>query len=87
MAGNMQDGIYYDRPLGNSFCLMFLKISRSVHSSDLAKELSELWKLYDELKRGKVKDLDIQTYIILIMEIFQFFLAMDQRYLMGLYRN
>ena len=60
MAGNIQDGIYYDRPPGNSFCLMFMKISRSARTSDLIKELSELWNLYDELKRGKVKDLPIQ---------------------------
>ena len=59
MAGMLQDGIYYNRAPGNSFCLMFLKISRPVHSSDLAKDLSELWKLFDELKRGKVKDLPI----------------------------
>jgi Dyp-type peroxidase family len=58
MIGAIQDGIYYDKPIGNSFCLMFLKISKSVHSSDLATDLSELWKLYDDLKNGKIKDLD-----------------------------
>lgn len=56
MTGTIPDGIYYDKPLGNSFCLIFLKISRPISSSDLAKELSELWKLYNELKRGKIKD-------------------------------
>jgi Dyp-type peroxidase family len=61
MMGNIQDGIYYDKPLGNSFCLLFLKISKSVHSSDLAKDLSELWKVYDGLKIGKLNDLDINT--------------------------
>lgn len=59
MVGSIQDRIYYNRTLDNSsFCLTFLKISRPVNSSDLAKELSELWKIYDELKKGKVKDLD-----------------------------
>lgn len=58
MVGSIQDGIYYNRTLGNSFCLTFIKISRPVNSSDLATELSELWKLYDGLKKGKVKDLD-----------------------------
>ena len=57
MEGTLQEGIYYDRPPGNSFCLMFLKISRPVRSSELAKELSELWTLYEELKKGKTKDL------------------------------
>ncbi|HLN35442.1 MAG TPA: hypothetical protein VK250_09220 [Nitrososphaeraceae archaeon] len=61
MAGTMQDGIYYDKPLGNSFCMLFLKISKYVNSSDLAGDLSELWNLYEELKRGKVKNVDTHT--------------------------
>lgn len=61
MTGNLQEGIYYDRPPGNSFCLMFLKISKFVRSSDLAKDLSDLWKLYEELKNGKIKDLPTHT--------------------------
>ena len=59
--GNIQDGIYYNKPVGNSFCLLFLKISKSVHTSDFAKDLSELWKVYEGLKVGKLNDLDIQT--------------------------
>ncbi|HET7643994.1 MAG TPA: hypothetical protein VFK40_10840, partial [Nitrososphaeraceae archaeon] len=59
MSGAIQDGIYYDRPPGNSFCLMFMKISRSARMPDLIKDLYELWKVYDELKKGKVKDLPI----------------------------
>jgi deferrochelatase/peroxidase EfeB len=61
MEGTLQEGIYYNRPPGNSFCLIFLRISKSVRSSELAKDLSELWALYGELKRGKTKDLPINS--------------------------
>ena len=61
MVGTIQEGIHYNTPTGNSFCLIFLKISKPIHASDLSIELSELWKIYMDLKIGKINDLDIHT--------------------------
>lgn len=59
MIGTIQDGIYYDKPLGFSFSLIFLKISRSVNSFQLGTDLAELWKMYEKLKKGMVMNLDV----------------------------
>lgn len=61
MANFIQDGIYFDgkKEIGKSLCLLFLKISHRTNSLELAKELSDLWKMYVLLKIGKTKKMDI----------------------------
>ena len=55
----MQEGIYYQRgtkPPFN-FGIMFLRVSEGVNATTVANTLEQLWKMYQELKQGIVRDL------------------------------
>ncbi len=55
----LQEGIYYDKGIkpGNHLCMTFLSVRDQIDAPILGKYLSELWTMYDELKKGKIRDL------------------------------
>ncbi|MDR4492239.1 MAG: Dyp-type peroxidase [Candidatus Nitrosocosmicus sp.] len=61
MNGSIQNGIYYrkDQNIGNSFCIIFIKINKYSKISDIGMRLSHLWSNIQNLRDGIVKNLDI----------------------------
>ncbi|CAN5634634.1 hypothetical protein BH23THE1_BH23THE1_13020 [soil metagenome] len=61
MYDNIQKGIYYrkDHKIGNSFSILFLKISPNTSASNISNLLSGLWTRIQNLEKGIIKDLDI----------------------------
>ena len=61
MTGSLQKGIYYerDRQIGNSFCIIFLKIGKETKVSELSSTLTNLWSRLHQLEKGQLKDLDV----------------------------
>lgn len=72
MKHRFQKGIFYQKkPFhlapGNrlshndSFAVIFLRISESAEADQVFKELTDLWKIYSELQRGRMRSLPGQT--------------------------
>ncbi|HUR84562.1 MAG TPA: hypothetical protein VMY78_04395 [Solirubrobacteraceae bacterium] len=56
----LQEGIYHapGRRPGRFFALLFLRASEGVDAARAAAALGELWAMYQELKAGRLRDLD-----------------------------
>jgi Dyp-type peroxidase family len=59
MENNLQDGIFYNKNqrAGNSFAVIFLRVSKASTADQLGTLLKELWYMYEELKKGIQSDL------------------------------
>jgi Dyp-type peroxidase family len=60
---NLQEGIYYApgmRP-GKFYSILFLSVSKGINAVKAGETLGQLWKLYDNLKKGIVRDLPGET--------------------------
>ena len=58
MSGTLQNGIYYDKEIGKSLCIVYLKAGTNSDSSELAYMISELKAMYDNLEKGIPLDLE-----------------------------
>jgi deferrochelatase/peroxidase EfeB len=67
LAKKVQDGIFYDKMrefkrYGNySYAILFLKILGGFKAEHVAIELKNIWNIYEQLKKGKVANLDKYT--------------------------
>lgn len=64
LAKKVQEGIFYDKMRefknhgNNSYAIVFLKIRDGSEGNQVALELSNIWQVYQKLKKGKVANLD-----------------------------
>jgi deferrochelatase/peroxidase EfeB len=63
MKMDLQNGIYYGHvnEMLTSFCILFLRASEAAKASEVGETLTKLWKMYNNLKKGIVKDLPVDT--------------------------
>jgi deferrochelatase/peroxidase EfeB len=61
MEGRLQDGIYYLREphIGNSLGVLFLRATENTNAFDIGNTLEGLWVRLKELKKGIIKELDV----------------------------
>jgi Dyp-type peroxidase family len=61
MSQKLQEGIYYLRKpgVGNSFMLLFLRAHDLAEASDVGKTMESLWMIYRDLKKGIIKNLNL----------------------------
>ncbi|HEV7876625.1 hypothetical protein [Bradyrhizobium sp.] len=55
----LQEGIYWDSGAtpGPCFAIMFLRVTQGATVAEIAPALDRLWKVHDDLRRGRIADL------------------------------
>lgn len=61
MTSDLQDGIYYHNKAkpGSSMCTLFLSVQEGSSADEVAKALSNIWTMYNDLKNGIIPDLHV----------------------------
>jgi deferrochelatase/peroxidase EfeB len=61
MSSNLQEGIYYRKNQfpNHSYCIIFLRKKNNANLSEVDKTLRELWKMFQNLKIGKMDGISI----------------------------
>src|SRR5688500_10089523 len=60
MSRSLQEGIYYDKKeIGKSYTAVFLKIVPGSSAREVGDNLTKLWLMLQNLKRGIIKEINV----------------------------
>ncbi|KRF21757.1 hypothetical protein [Paenibacillus sp. Soil787] len=60
---DLQEGIFYAPGMkpGKFYTVLFLRAPKGINAIKAGETLGQLWKLYENLKKGSVPDLPVET--------------------------